>query len=213
VNVLIVDDHSLFREGLRHLLSAHRWAGGDLGFVEAPTIDEALRRIDERRDELDVVLLDLSLPDRPGLDGLGLIRARAPELPVVVVSASEDPEDVARSIDAGASGYIPKSSDAQVMIGALDLVVDKGGVYVPPAVLARRGGPRPAAAPPDRTAGLTARQEEVLRLVGRGRSNREIAVALGISEGTAKNHVAAVLRALGVATRTEAAVRSRDLLG
>jgi len=211
MKILICDDHPLFRAGLRLVL-------GDLDdsteLLDAASAEETFRIADAEPD-LDLVLLDLGMPGMDGLAALGVLRERFPALPVVIVSASERHADVRAAIDRGAAGFIPKSSSAPVLLAALRLVLS-GGVYLPPLVLATSTAAAPASSPAadrrrERAAALTPRQLEVLDLMAKGRTNREICEALGIAEGTTKAHVATILEALDVANRTEAAAVMRDL--
>jgi len=209
VRILVADDHALFRDGLRYLLSR---LGDDVEMLEAKDCAEALARVAERSD-LDLILLDLAMPGMDGLAGLRALRARNPAVPVVILSASEEPTDVRLALDGGAMGFIPKSSTSNVMLGALRLVLS-GGVYVPPAFLDRfQTGRIPVATASLDVLGLTPRQHDVLRLLGRGQSNKEIARVLGLAEGTVKLHISAILRALGVDNRTQAVVTAARLLG
>jgi DNA-binding NarL/FixJ family response regulator len=211
MKILICDDHELFRAGLR-LVLARLEESTEL--IDASSAEETFR-VAEAEPDLDLVLMDLGMPGMDGLSALAVLRDRFPALPVVIVSASERDADVRAAIDRGASGFIPKSSSAPVLLAALRLVLS-GGVYVPPLVLA---APAPAIgdAPPatdrrrERAAALTPRQREVLDLMAKGRTNREICDRLGIAEGTVKAHVATILEALDVANRTEAAAVMRDL--
>jgi DNA-binding NarL/FixJ family response regulator len=211
MKILICDDHELFRAGLR-LVLARLEESTEL--IDASSAVETFR-VAEADPDLDLVLMDLGMPGMDGLSALGVLRDRFPALPVVIVSASERDADVRAAIDRGASGFIPKSSSAPVLLAALRLVLS-GGVYVPPLVLAA-SAPAPGGAPPatdrrrERAAALTPRQLEVLDLMAKGRTNREICDRLGIAEGTVKAHVATILEALDVANRTEAAAVMRDL--
>jgi len=192
MQILVVDDHPLVREGLRHLL-----AGLDSGatVLEASDAQSALQALAEHP-ELELVLLDHHLPDRDGLSLLAELGRRAPALPVVMLSGAQDPALMRATLDAGAAGFIPKSSLSQVILPALRLVL-AGGVYVPAEMAS-------APAAPTRAPELTARQREVLDLLAAGNSNKEIASLLGLSEPTVKGHVVAVFRALQVRTRTQA---------
>ncbi|MBF0560789.1 MAG: response regulator transcription factor [Alphaproteobacteria bacterium] len=205
---LIADDHGLFREGLRLvLLQLDR----DLTVVEASDFDQALR-LAATESELRIILLDLAMPGMPWTEALPALRALVPDVPVVILSALEEPDLVLQAIELGAAGFIPKSSNSKVMVGALNLVLG-GGVYLPPtlsesdsalddATLALNGAV---------AARLTRRQQEVLVLVGEGRSNKEIARHLSLSEGTVKLHVTAILKALGVNNRTRAVVAASQM--
>ena len=191
MKILSCEDHDLFREGLRHVL---------LGLPGRPQLLEARTAAAAREclandPEIGLVLLDLALPDATGLDFLRELRRDHPLTGVAIVSASERPADVRAALEAGAAGYIPKSSDRDVLVGALSVVL-AGGVYMPAHLL--------DAAPPSSLPGLTARQRDVAGLLARGLTNKEIASVLGIGPGTVKTHVAAILRELDVTNRTEA---------
>ncbi len=182
----------------------------DAVLLEASNADDALGLVPEHRD-LDLVLLDLELPGRPGLDALRELRQRFPEVPVAIVSGNEEPAVVRRALDAGACGFVPKSSTGELLRQALKLILS-GGIYVPPAALAAPAGPAAdGALRRERFHQLTERQREVLALVARGLTNREIAGVLSIAEGTVKNHVAAILERLEISNRTEAAFVLREL--
>jgi DNA-binding NarL/FixJ family response regulator len=156
-------------------------------------------------DTLELVLLDLQLPGMGGFAALEALRRDHPSVPVVVLSASESPADVRAALERGASGFIPKSTRGSVLLSALRLVL-AGGIYVPPLMM-----DAVAAVAPVRTTSLTGRQVEVLRLLARGLTNREIADVLHIAEGTVKTHVMHVYETLDVTNRTEAAMRMHEL--
>jgi len=165
-----------------------------------------------------LLLLDLTLPGADGFTLLEELRTEYPNIPVVVLSASDRRDDVLRAIDLGAMGYIPKSSSNQVTLQALRLVLS-GGIYLPPIALTARdevGVPRLAegastARTVPRDLGLTARQAQVLALILQGKPNKVICRELGLAEGTVKIHVAAILRALNVSTRTQAVIEASRL--
>ncbi len=203
MKILVADDHALFREGLRHLLA--RLDAG-VTVVEARDGRETLS-LAATEPDLDLILLDLAMPGMDSFAGVREIRARWPSVPLVILSASEHPRDVRAGLGAGAAGFIPKSSTGEVMLSALRLVFS-GGVYVPPAMLDERPG-RPAGHADLR---LTPRQRDVLALLAEGRSNKEIAQALALAEGTVKLHVSAILRMLGAENRTQAVVSAARLL-
>ncbi|MDJ0640439.1 MAG: response regulator transcription factor [Paracoccaceae bacterium] len=209
MDALIVDDHELIRDALKGLL------GGvsDIETIfEAATASEAARML-ARHADIGLVLLDLSLPDQAGTTLLHSMRADRPEVSVVVLSASEDKDDMTSALKAGAAGFIPKSASNDVMKGALKLVF-AGGVYVPPEILSAPPSPaQPSASPLAFTRiGLTERQAAVLQQMMHGKSNKEICRALDIAEPTVKNHVTAILRALGASNRTEAVVAASALM-
>lgn len=209
MKILVVDDHALFRSGLQYLLAQ---LGDSVEILEAKDGAEALA-IAGAHPDLELILLDLGMPGLDGLAGLRLLRKRSPEVPVVILSGSEEPLDVRQAIDAGALGFVPKSSTADVMLSALRLVLS-GGMYVPPAYAQRTQAMRvPAMASSVEALRLTPRQHDVLRLLGQGQSNKEIARVLQLTEGTVKLHISAILRALGVDNRTRAVVAAARLLG
>ena len=206
MKILVVDDHPLILEALKQVL---RDLQPEIEVAEARDAVQALEEADAHPD-LSLVLLDLTLPKTHGLELLAELRSRRPEVPVVVLSATEDRETVLRAINDGAMGFIPKTSRTEVLIAALRLVFS-GGVYLPPSVFAGTAHavsePRPAAtARSPREAGLTERQSQVLALLVQGKSNKLICRALDLAEGTVKIHVTAILRALNVSNRTEALV-------
>lgn len=217
MKILIGDDHLLFREGLCRLLTQ---LDDQATFIEAGTFDDVLALARDGQD-FDLVLLDLQMPGFPGFSGVQEICEAQAGTPVVIVSASEAQADVRAALDAGASGYIPKSSSVKIMLSALNLIFS-GGIYVPPAAILGDGpgvgghgavsaGGGGAAAGNAGAPSLTQRQRDVLRCLREGKSNKQIAYELGLSEGTVKIHVTAVMRSLGVRNRTQAVIASGDI--
>lgn len=205
MKILVADDHALIREAFRHLLTELE---GDMVVLEAGDCDSACRLIAQHPD-LDLVLLDLRLPGAGGLATLEKLRTEYPTLPVVVVSALEDPGTVRGALARGAMGYIPKSSSNDVMLNALRLVLS-GGRYLPPEILSGDGlTPSPPASMDE--VHLTDRQREVLALMVQGKSNKHICRELGLAEATVKIHVTAILRALKVTSRAQAIVAINHL--
>ena len=199
MRLLICDDHALFREGLELVLEQL----GPASLTSVGDAESALARVRED-DGFDLVLLDLRLPGMSGFEALDALRREHPDVPVVVLSASESASDVRAVLARGASGFIPKSARGSVLLDALRQVL-AGHVYVPEVVDGGEGGV------PIAGRVLTGRQIEVLRLLARGLTNREIAEVLRISEETAKTHVKHIYEALDVSNRTEAAMRMREL--
>lgn len=206
MKALIVDDHPLIQQAVANVLRA---IDPVAEITVAGDCDCGLEIAGEGA-EPDLVLLDLNLPGRSGIPALKLWRSRFPAVPVVVLSAADDPQTVLAAIHAGAAGYIPKSSSNEVMQHAVRLVLS-GGKYLPPELLRRPGLPVvTSAAKPHAAAalGLTDRQMAVLRLIAMGASNKVICRELDLAERTVKAHVTAVLRSLKVSSRTQAAVEA-----
>jgi len=204
VKILVADDHALIREAFRHLLAE---------LVPGVTVMEAgdcetTRSLVAEHPDLDLVLLDLRLPGPGGLPTLDTLRQENPALPVVVVSALEDPGTVRTVLAHGAMGFIPKSSSNDVMVNALRLVLS-GGRYLPPEILSAQGAMSSPASMDD--VHLTDRQREVLALMVQGKSNKHICRELGLAEATVKIHVTAILRALKVTSRAQAIVAVNQL--
>lgn len=203
--ILIVDDHPMFRAAIRDivgkLFADKEW---EVTYREASSFQEALDAAAAMPD-LDLVTLDICMPDSNDLSGLLRFRAKLPATPIVVVSAIDDPDVMIRAMLCGAVGFIPKASSMDTMIDGLRTVL-AGGVYTPPAAAAVH--PRPG---DTETAGLalTPRQAAVLQKLVEGKSNKQIARELAISDMTVKVHVTAILRSLGVETRAQAIVAVR----
>ena len=204
---LVVDDHALIRDAVAAVLREI-----DSGATVVPAADGAAAEAAlADHGEVDLALLDIQLPGTSGLELLQRWRERLPEMAVVMLSGVRDPDLVRRALALGASGYIPKTDTREVMTSALRLVMN-GGVYVPPEALQAAaadapGPPSASARPaPPPIPGLTGRQLDVLDLMMQGYSNKRICRALDLAEPTVKNHVSAILRALGVASRAEAIV-------
>jgi DNA-binding NarL/FixJ family response regulator len=205
--VLIADDHPLLRDALARTL---RLVEADIQVVEAVDYADTVRAL--QTDPPDLALLDLHMPGMDGADGLRRLRQAFPAVPLVVVSGEDDPAVIRAVLAAGAQGFLPKSESTVVMQQALRLVRG-GGTYTPPQALAdldQHGRPSSAYARAD-ASGLTPRQMDVLKSLMRGQPNKLIARELGLTEGTVKIHIAAILRALQARNRTEAVVMARRL--
>jgi len=206
--ILIVDDHPLFREALRNALGA---AKSRLDISEAGSLDSLIARL-AKDDACDLVLLDLRMPGVQGLSGLIFLRSQYPNIPVVVVSASEEAGIVKKSLDLGASGFIPKSSGTSTIIEAVETVL-AGGIWTPPWAHRELPADPEVADIARRVASLTAQQIRVLMMLKEGLLNKQIAHALNVSEATVKAHVSAILLKLGVASRTQAVIAASKLEG
>jgi DNA-binding NarL/FixJ family response regulator len=197
--LLIADDHPLFREALRGAV-ARVLPGAQLH--EAENV-EALHALVDAVPDADLLLLDLNMPGAQGFSALVHLRALHPQLPIVVVSAREDPATMRRALDHGALGFIPKSADAVTLGSALKQVLE-GERWAPAAAQSA-----PAASDEERDAAqrlrdLTPQQFRVLQMLGSGLLNKQIAFELGVSEATIKAHMTAILRKLGASNRTQA---------
>lgn len=210
--VLIADDHPLFRDAIKDVVGQLFVSRGwDFVCLEATRSDEVTAAA-EQDEELDLILLDLSMPGASGLSTLVALRSKAPATPIIVVSSLDDPSTMRQAIALGAAGFIPKSSSKDLIATALQ-VVFAGGVYVPRELLDDLGEdarPRPPTAEERPGNALTSRQLAVLDLLARGLSNKLIARDLDISDMTVKAHVTAILRKLGVSSRAQAIVMFRQ---
>lgn len=212
MKVLLVDDHPLILAALQTMIQE---LDPDVQVTAVGSASAARSALATADAEFDLVLLDLQLGDASGFDVLAEMRRDHPALPVVVVSASDRASDVIQAIDLGAMGFVPKRASNDTLVEALRLVM-AGGIYVPPMNLGSQGQ-RPGSpaipvaesstyqvTPSFEELGLTPRQADVLTQLLQGKPNKEIARRLGLSVETVKDHVQAVLRALGVSSRTQA---------
>jgi DNA-binding NarL/FixJ family response regulator len=217
MKVVLVDDHVLFREGISMILKSLM---GAVEVFEAGSCSEGLSQL-ASQPRIDLVLMDIGLPDMSGIEGIAMIRQQYPDVPVVALSSSEDKPTVLSALDSGAMGFIPKTSNSSILTSALRLVLARG-IYLPPSVFlgdrssipASSGRPTLATADQSRTPtdlGLTARQAEVLHRILQGKPSKVICRELALSSSTVKTHTSAVLRALNVTTRTQAVVAAGKL--
>ncbi|SNT54897.1 DNA-binding response regulator, NarL/FixJ family, contains REC and HTH domains [Asanoa hainanensis] len=207
VRVLLVDDQALFREALAMLLGVHP----DIEVVgEAGDGARALAAVTTTRP--DVVLMDLRMPVLDGVAATRRLRAEHPGVQVIALTTFDDDEDVFAALRAGALGYLLKDVSSERLVEAV-LAAARGESVLQPSVAAKlvaRIAAEPAA-PAPLSVSLSERELEVVRLLAGGRSNREIAAALFLAEGTVKNHVTNVLGKLDARDRTQAALRAREL--
>ena len=226
MRILIADDHRLIVEGVKLKLAE---LGSDTSFVTAMDMAELREAIHSpEASSLSLALIDLAMPGVQGTEHLAEVIEHLPQVPVMVLSGSEDGALMKSLLAMGVQGFIPKAYSPDVMLSAVRLVLS-GGIYVPPLMLQERpdgaaSAPAPsvAAQAPANAADsleerlrklLTERQIDVLRLLSQGKPNKLIARDLGISEGTVKIHLAAIFRALNVRNRVEAVVASRRISG
>jgi len=211
MKVLVIDDHFLIRDALRHVLAE---LDNAVCVLEASGCGEAMQLIESQPD-LDLILLDLGLNDRDGFSLLSELRQSYPAISIVVLSASDDRKNVERALELGALGFIPKTTGRDLMLRALQLVF-AGGIYIPTEILGRadrtlQPNEQPSLAGLRQISttelGLTERQIDVLALMMQGKSNKAISSTLEIAEQTVKNHISAIFKSLRATNRTEAVVK------
>jgi len=206
MKILILDDHTLFREGMKLLLSGLH---SDLTIHEAETMQAALAAVEAN--SYDLVLLDLNLTDTSGIETLNVVKDKLNETPIIVLSAHQEPPIIYQAIEEGAMGFITKCATHQELLAAIKLIL-AGGIFLPREVTnsSSIGAPKQVAG---RGAGsaeteilnaLSDRQREVLKFLLQGKPNKTISANLHISENTVKAHLSAIFRALGARNRTEA---------
>lgn len=205
---IIVDDHPLFRGALSQALGD---AFADAEVLQAGSLDE-LTQLLATAGEIDLVLLDLTMPGVHGVSGLLYLRAQHPEVPVVIVSASDDPSTIRQCLDCGASGFIPKSQPVEAMRDAIRKIIG-GEVWLPTDVDLSSAPAGETAELVTRMSTLTPQQVRVLMMLGEGLLNKQIAFKLGVSEATIKAHVSAILQKLGVDSRTQAVIAINKIGG
>lgn len=205
MKILIADDHALFRDGLAMRLEE---INPDIVLHQAATFSQALKILDKEAD-INLIIADLDMPDMKWEDGIRELKSKSPNSSLVVISASEDIRNIRKILATGIKGYIPKRSDPKIMHNALKLILD-GGTYIPPALIEtssenRLNGYKNSGKT------LTNRQSQVLDLIAQGKSNKQIAYEMGVSEATVKLHINALLRSLKVNNRTQAVVTAQKL--
>jgi DNA-binding NarL/FixJ family response regulator len=207
-HLVIADDHPLFRDALRQAVAT---------VVTSAKINEAgsfeeLTALLEREPDVDLILLDLSMPGISGFSGLIYLRAQFPAIPVVIVSASDDAGTIRRSMDFGASGFIPKRFGVETLRDAIGKVMN-GDVWIPADVDISAAADPDMTKLRDRLVTLTPQQVRVLMMLSEGLLNKQIAYELGVSEATIKAHVSAILQKLGVESRTQAVIAAAKIAG
>jgi DNA-binding NarL/FixJ family response regulator len=199
---LIADDHPLFRGALREAVAG---VFGQADVAEAGTFEEVSEVLERGGGDVDLILLDLSMPGVRGFSGLMYLRAQYPGLPIVVVSANDDPAVIRHCMEFGASGFIPKTLGREALREAIARVL-QGEVWTPPDVDLTGQSDATTAALIARLATLTPQQVRVLMMLSEGLLNKQIAHELSVSEATVKAHVSAILQKLGVENRTQAVI-------
>jgi DNA-binding NarL/FixJ family response regulator len=203
---VIADDHPLFRGALREAVTG-LFQHVEIG--EAGSFEDVAKLL-ESGGEVDLILLDLNMPGVRGFSGLMYLRAQYPSVPIVVVSANDDPTVIRRCMDLGTSGFIPKTLGIEEMRAAIKRVLE-GGVWTPSDVDLSTGADTETANLMARLASLTPQQVRVLMMLSEGLLNKQIAYELGVSEATVKAHVSAILQKLGVESRTQAVITAAKI--
>ena len=206
--IVIADDHPLFRGALREAVAG---LPRQLTIAEAGSFAE-MQEIVGADPDVDLVLLDLTMPGVKGFSGLMYLRAQHPGVPVVIVSATEDPDVIRRCFEFGASGFIRKTLGTEEMRQAVQIVLD-GGSFVPSDVDLSGSRDSERAKLAARLASLTPQQVRVLMMLSEGLLNKQIAYELSVSEATVKAHVSAILTKLGVDSRTQAVIAASKIAG
>ncbi len=206
--LVIADDHPLFRDALRQAVGS---VVASARIDEAGSFDELTALLDQDSD-VDLVLLDLTMPGISGFSGLIYLRAQFPAIPVVIVSASDDGGTIRQSLDFGASGFIPKRFGVDTLRDAIMKVLG-GDVWVPADTDLSSSTDPEMARLRDRLVTLTPQQVRVLMMLSEGLLNKQIAYELGVSEATIKAHVSAILQKLGVESRTQAVIAAAKIAG
>ncbi len=204
--LVIADDHPLFRGALREAVSG---LFKDVDIAEAGSFDDVTKLL-EHGGEVDLILLDLTMPGVRGFSGLMYLRAQYPSVPVIVVSANDDPAVIRRCMDFGASGFIPKTLGIEAIRAGIARVFE-GGVWTPPDIDLGAGSDAETADLMARLSSLTPQQVRVLMMLSEGLLNKQIAYELSVSEATIKAHVSAILQKLGVESRTQAVIAAAKI--
>ncbi len=217
MKILIADDHPLYRMALSGLLAQ---LDEETIIVDCNDFNELQDEMADDKSKPDLIVLDIRMPGKSFDEALRELKTDFPSIPVVVVSASEDISDMSKAMNLGADGYIPKSSTREVLVSAIRLVLS-GGKYIPSQAFSLGGNTNGQAGDAQNmeigkstsnTHALTRRQKNVLDLMAKGQSNKEIAEALQLAESTVKVHITAIFRTLGVSNRTQAVLHSKELV-
>jgi len=205
--VIVADDHPLFRTAIKEALEADQ---GETNFLEANSFESLQKLVDENK-EVDLVLLDLHMPGVSGFAGLVYLCKRYPSVPVVIISANEDPVVIQRALEHGAAGFIPKSSSIDTITDAIAAVL-MGEIWSPDTTVSNLPGNNVSEVKlAERMSQLTPQQFKVLMMMSQGLLNKQIAYELSVSEATIKAHVSAIMSKLGVNNRTQAVLAANQL--
>lgn len=206
MKVLITDEQSLFRDGLSLRL---KQINQDIYILQSSDLIE-MQKILSREPDIDILILDIDLAELNSAEVISRIKTTSPNTKIVVISSSEDTRTIKKILSYGVKGYIPKKSDSNILSGALKLILD-GGTYIPPIMLDNSIDYNPHNTNNSLKKNLTNRQSQVLDLIAQGKSNKQIAYDMGVSEATVKLHINALLRSLKVNNRTQAVITAQKM--
>lgn len=206
MKVLITDEQSLFRDGLSLRL---KQINQDINILQSSNLTE-MQKILSKEQDIDIVILDIDLAELNAAEIINKIKTLAPLAKIVAISSSEDTRNIKKILSCGVKGYIPKRSDSNILSGALKLILD-GGTYIPPVMLDNGLDYSSYNNSNTLKKNLTNRQSQVLDLIAQGKSNKQIAYDMGVSEATVKLHINALLRSLKVNNRTQAVITAQKM--
>ncbi len=205
MKVLITDEQSLFRDGLSLRL---KQINQDIAILQSSNLTD-MQKILSKEPDTDILILDIDMADLNAAEIINKVKTIAPNTKIVAISSSEDTRNIKKILSCGVKGYIPKRSDSNILSGALKLILD-GGTYIPPAMLENSNDYGYHLNIPLKK-NLTNRQSQVLDLIAQGKSNKQIAYDMGVSEATVKLHINALLRSLKVNNRTQAVITAQKM--
>lgn len=206
MKVLITDEQSLFRDGLSLRL---KQINQDIIILQSSSLAE-MQKILSKETDLDILILDIDLAELNATEIISKLKSLSPNTKIVAISSSEDTRNIKKILSCGVKGYIPKKSDSNILSGALKLILD-GGTYIPPAMLDNGVDYSSYQTNSPLKKNLTNRQSQVLDLIAQGKSNKQIAYDMGVSEATVKLHINALLRSLKVNNRTQAVITAQKM--
>lgn len=206
MKVLITDEQSLFRDGLSLRL---KQINQDITILQSSNLIE-MQKILSKENDIDILILDIDLAELNATEIINKIKTLAPNTKIIAISSSEETRNIKKILSCGVKGYIPKRSDSNILSGALKLILD-GGTYIPPVMLDNGLDSNPYHTNPTLKKNLTNRQSQVLDLIAQGKSNKQIAYDMGVSEATVKLHINALLRSLKVNNRTQAVITAQKM--
>lgn len=206
MKVLITDEQSLFRDGLSLRL---KQINQDIIIIQSSNLIE-MQKILSKDANIDILIVDIDLAELNATEVINRIKLTAPNTKIVAISSSEDTRNIKKILSSGVKGYIPKRSDSNILSGALKLILD-GGTYIPPAMLDNNLNNNLYQNTHSLKKNLTNRQSQVLDLIAQGKSNKQIAYDMGVSEATVKLHINALLRSLKVNNRTQAVITAQKM--